>query len=150
MQDPQKAYIFNANYFLYVLQKKSRKKLCLEPHDAYVLFITLFCQLNNKLFFLIWAVPLIYIINFWWEWMYIFIECTIYIFLILMLGLGLYETRSSDFNMTLHLGAWMGFLCSSHYGCCLSTLGKSWSSTSKITDYQDQRGREWNSCKGCS
>ena len=30
LQDPLKAYIFYANSFLYVLQKKSRNKLCLE------------------------------------------------------------------------------------------------------------------------
>ena len=41
-QDSQKAYIFYENNFLYVLQKKSRDKLCLEPCDRCVLFVTFF------------------------------------------------------------------------------------------------------------
>ena len=48
LQDSQKAYIFYAIRFLYAFQKKSRNKLCLEPHDTYVLFRTFFSQVNNK------------------------------------------------------------------------------------------------------
>ena len=37
----------------FVLQKKSQNKLCLEPHDTYVLFRTFFSHVNNKqLFFM--------------------------------------------------------------------------------------------------
>ena len=45
---PQKAYIFYVNHFLYVLQKKSRNKLCLESHDTYALFRMFFSQVYNK------------------------------------------------------------------------------------------------------
>ena len=38
LQGPQKTYVFYANRFLYILQKESRNKLCLEPHDTYCLF----------------------------------------------------------------------------------------------------------------
>ena len=48
LQDPQKAYIFYAIRFLYVSQKKSRNKLCLEPHDTYILFRTFFSHVNIK------------------------------------------------------------------------------------------------------
>ena len=44
----QKAYIFYANRFLYVLEKKYRNKTCLEPHETYVLFRMFFSQVNNK------------------------------------------------------------------------------------------------------
>ena len=54
-----KTYVFYANRFLYVFQKKSRNKLCLEPHGTYVLFRTFFSQMNNKRFFSRWAIPLI-------------------------------------------------------------------------------------------
>ena len=47
-QESQIAYIFYANYFLYILQKNSKNKLSLEPHDLYVLFRTFFSQVNNK------------------------------------------------------------------------------------------------------
>ena len=49
---PQKACIFYANHFLYVLQKKFRNKLCLESHDTNALFRTFFSQVYNKQFFL--------------------------------------------------------------------------------------------------
>ena len=52
LQDPQKTYIFLCNSFLYVSQKKSRNKLCLEPHDTYFLFRTFFSHVNIKWFFL--------------------------------------------------------------------------------------------------
>ena len=58
LQDPQKAYIFYAIRFLYASQKKSRNKLCLEPHDTYVLFRTFFSQVNNKRVFFWWPIPL--------------------------------------------------------------------------------------------
>ena len=35
----------------FVLQKKSRNKLCLEPHDTHVLFRMFFSQVNNNFFF---------------------------------------------------------------------------------------------------
>ena len=44
LQDPQKAYIFHAIRFLYVSQKKTQNKLCLEPHDTYILFRTFFSR----------------------------------------------------------------------------------------------------------
>ena len=46
--DPQKTFIFYANRFLYVLQKKSRNKLCVKPHDTYFLFVMFFSHVNNK------------------------------------------------------------------------------------------------------
>ena len=46
LQDPQKAYILNAIRFLYVSQKKLQNKLCLEPHDTYILFSTFFSHVN--------------------------------------------------------------------------------------------------------
>ena len=49
---PQKAYIFYAIRFLYISQKKSRNKLCLELHDTYILFRTFFSHINIKWFFL--------------------------------------------------------------------------------------------------
>ena len=48
LQDPQKAYIFYAIHFLYISQKKSQNKLCLEPHDTYVLFRIFFSHVNIK------------------------------------------------------------------------------------------------------
>ena len=51
LQDPQKAYIFYAIHFLYISQKKSLNKLCLEPHDTYALFRTFFFHVNIKWFF---------------------------------------------------------------------------------------------------
>ena len=48
LQDPQKVYILYAIRFLYFSQKKSRNKLCLEPHDAYDLFRTFFSHINIK------------------------------------------------------------------------------------------------------
>ena len=54
----KKTYIFLANNFLYGLQKKSRNKLCLEPHATYILFRKFFSQLNNKRLFFHRAVPL--------------------------------------------------------------------------------------------
>ena len=48
LQGPPKMNIFYANFFFYILWKKSRNKLCLEPHDTYVLFGTFFSQMNNK------------------------------------------------------------------------------------------------------
>ena len=51
LQDPQKAYIFYAIRFLYVSQKKSRNKLCLELHDTYILFRTFFSHVNIKWYF---------------------------------------------------------------------------------------------------
>ena len=48
LQDPQKAYIFYAIRFLYVSQKKSHNKLCLEPHYKYVLFRMFFSWVNNN------------------------------------------------------------------------------------------------------
>ena len=48
-QDPlKKAYIFYANRFLYVLQEKSRNKLCLRPNDTYCLFRMFFSPGNNN------------------------------------------------------------------------------------------------------
>ena len=58
LQDPQKAYIFNAKRFFYFLQKKSRNKLYVGPHDTYVLFRMFFSQVNNKSFFFIAGCPL--------------------------------------------------------------------------------------------
>ena len=57
LQDPQKAYIFYAICFLYVSQKKSRNKLCLEPHDTYILFRMFFSHINIK-WFLIFYCPI--------------------------------------------------------------------------------------------
>ena len=51
LQDPRKVYIFYAIRFLYISQKKSRNKLCLEPHYTYVLFRTFFSHINIKWFF---------------------------------------------------------------------------------------------------
>ena len=53
-------YIYYANSFLYVLQKNSRNKLCVRPHDTYFLFRTFFSQVNNKYYaFLVrWSIPL--------------------------------------------------------------------------------------------
>ena len=48
---PQKNNIFNANSFLYVLQKKSINKICLEPHNTYVLFRTFFSHVLFQTFF---------------------------------------------------------------------------------------------------
>ena len=48
---PLKMYIFYANRFLYVLEKKSKNKLCLEPHDAYCLLRMFFSLVNNKKIF---------------------------------------------------------------------------------------------------
>ena len=45
--------VLYANRFLYVLQKKSTNKLCLEPHDTYLLFRTFFSQVNKKKFFIV-------------------------------------------------------------------------------------------------
>ena len=45
---PLNMYIFNANIFFLVLQKKSRNELCLRPHDTYCLFIMFFSQVNNR------------------------------------------------------------------------------------------------------
>ena len=45
---PQKTFIFYANHFIYVLQKRSRNKLCLESHDTYCLFRMFFSLVNNK------------------------------------------------------------------------------------------------------
>ena len=50
LQDPPKVYSFYAIRFLYVSQKKSRNKVCLEPHDTYVLFRTFFFHVYIKLF----------------------------------------------------------------------------------------------------
>ena len=50
LQDPKKAYIFYANRFLYFLQKKSRNKLCLRPHDTYFLFRMFLSRVNNIFF----------------------------------------------------------------------------------------------------
>ena len=36
--------------FFYVLQKNSRNKLCVTPHDTELLFRTFFSQVNNKVF----------------------------------------------------------------------------------------------------
>ena len=55
--DPPKAYIFYANHIIYVLQKKSRNKICLESYDTYVLIRTFFSQVYNKLLFLRRAFP---------------------------------------------------------------------------------------------
>ena len=65
LQDPQKSYIFYAICFLYVSQKESRNKLCLEPHDTYVLFRTFFSHVNIKWFFFLLAYPLKISLNFW-------------------------------------------------------------------------------------
>ena len=43
--------IFYSNRFLYILQKKTGNKLCLEPHDTYVLFGMFFSLVNNTIFF---------------------------------------------------------------------------------------------------
>ena len=51
LQDPPKPYIFYTIRFLYVSQKKSWNKLCLEPHDTYVLFRMFFSHVNIKWFF---------------------------------------------------------------------------------------------------
>ena len=51
LQDPQKVYIFYAISFLCISKKKSRNKLCLEPHDTHVLFRTFFSHVNIKWFF---------------------------------------------------------------------------------------------------
>ena len=58
LQDPQKAYIFHAIRFLYVSQKKSWNKLCLEPHDTYILFRTFFSHVNIKWLFFLSSDPL--------------------------------------------------------------------------------------------
>ena len=52
LQYPQKAYIFYIIRFVYVSQKKFWNKLCLEPHDTYILFRTFFSHVNTKRFFL--------------------------------------------------------------------------------------------------
>ena len=51
LQDPQKVYIFYAIHFLYISQKKSQNKLCLKPHNTYVLFRMFFSHVNIKWFF---------------------------------------------------------------------------------------------------
>ena len=53
--DPAKAYIWNENLFLYVLQKKHRSELLLATHAYYFLFNTILSQMNN--IFLRWLVP---------------------------------------------------------------------------------------------
>ena len=58
LQEPQKAYIFYAIRFLYISQKKSLNKLCLEPHDTYVLFRTFFSHINIEQFFFYHPIPL--------------------------------------------------------------------------------------------
>ena len=63
LQDPQKAYIFYAIRFLYVSQKKSQNKLCLKPHDTYVLFRMFFCHVNIKWFFFYRPMPLSLILD---------------------------------------------------------------------------------------
>ena len=65
LQDSQKAYIFCANCFLYVLQKKSRNKHNVGPHDTYVLFSTFFSQVTNKRFFFSPGEWIMSISNFW-------------------------------------------------------------------------------------
>ena len=65
LQGPrQKVYIFYANSFLYVLQKKSRNNLYLRPHDTYFLFRTFFSQVTNKLCFF-WLTISLFIICFY-------------------------------------------------------------------------------------
>ena len=56
---PTKAYIFYAIRFLYASQKKSWNKLCLEPHDTYILFRTFFSHVNIKWLFFYRPIPLI-------------------------------------------------------------------------------------------
>ena len=58
LQDPQKAYIFYAIRFVYISQKKSRNKLCLEPHETYILFRTFFPHVNIKWFYFYRPIPL--------------------------------------------------------------------------------------------
>ena len=58
LQGPLKMYILYANRFLYTLRKKSRNKLCLEPHYKYVLFRMFFSHMNNKRFFVQVSDPL--------------------------------------------------------------------------------------------
>ena len=48
LQDPQKAYIFYPNSFLYVLPKKISNKHLMATHDYYFMFKTFFSQVNNK------------------------------------------------------------------------------------------------------
>ena len=55
---PQKVYIFYAIRFLYVSQKKSRSKLCLEPHGTYLLFRTFLSHVDVKWFFFHHPIPL--------------------------------------------------------------------------------------------
>ena len=55
---PQKSLYFLCKSFSYVLHKKSRNKLCVGPHDTYVLFRTFFSQINNKWLFFTAGGPL--------------------------------------------------------------------------------------------
>ena len=48
LQDPLKAYIFYPNRFFYVLPKKPTNKHLLATRGHYILFKTIFCQVNNK------------------------------------------------------------------------------------------------------
>ena len=57
LQDPQKAYIFYAIRFLYVSQKKSRNKLCLEPHE-HMFCLERFSLTEIFFYFLLSADPL--------------------------------------------------------------------------------------------
>ena len=58
-QGPLKTSILDANRFLHVLQKKSRNKLSVRPHDTYFMFATFFSHVNNKRIFFQVGIPLI-------------------------------------------------------------------------------------------
>ena len=56
---PKKGYISYAIHFLYVSQKKSQNKLCLELHDRYILSRMFFSHVIIKyIFFLLSSDPL--------------------------------------------------------------------------------------------
>ena len=80
LQDPQKAYIFHVNRFLYILQKKSINKLCLRPHDTYFLFRTFFSQVNNKDdFFSIGQSPSKQLSCLLWKYLTGLLVCSLYV-----------------------------------------------------------------------
>ena len=54
-------------FLFYVLQKKSWNKLCLEPHDTYVLFRIFFSPVNNKRFYFQSGGPLKKICYYQWQ-----------------------------------------------------------------------------------
>ena len=109
MQTDGKTYIFYANRFLCILQKKSRNKLCLRPHDTYCLFRIFFSQVNNKKIFVLVGDPLKNIMQVnkicYYNWLLIF-TCMLY----LTCSVCFYMWAQSAYPWVRSLFTWECFL----------------------------------------